>query len=309
MLWLGTAAVLLLAALIVGLLLSGWGSKDRGKVEPKPPAGIKEQPKPAPPAPLGKNDTNSIGMKFVRVPGGTFWQGGGGGTEGTAQAKPMEEFYLAIHEVTQGQWKAVMGKDNNPSYFSRTGDGKAKVEEIKDDKELDQFPVENVRWTEAKEFIEKLNAMEKGSGWLYRLPTEAEWEYGCRGGPISKEQSAFDFYFDEPTNDLSSKQANFDGTRPAGKAAAGPDLGRPCPVGSYKPNRLGLYDMHGNVWEWCEDTYEGGGPVRGPVRVSRGGGWHTIARACRAGPRSGFPPSYRRDSLGFRVARVPSGGK
>src|SRR5205823_1838459 len=84
MLWLVTAAVLLLVALIVGLLLSGWGSKDRGKVEPKPPAGIKEQPKPAPPAPLGKNDTNSIGMKFVRVPGGTFWQGGGGGTEGTA---------------------------------------------------------------------------------------------------------------------------------------------------------------------------------------------------------------------------------
>ena len=112
-----------------------------------------------------KNETNSIGMKFVRVPRGTFYKGGGGGTPGTAQAKPVEEFYLAIHEVTQGQWKAVMGKDNNPSYFSRTGGGKAKVEEIKDAKELDQFPVESVRWTEAKEFIEKLNVLEKGQ-WL-----------------------------------------------------------------------------------------------------------------------------------------------
>src|SRR5208283_3503076 len=114
--------------------------------------------------------------------------------------------------------------------------------------DLKQFPVELVSCDDAQKFIKKLNEQEKGKGWLYRLPTEVEWEYACRGGATSEEECSYDFYFAKPTNDLSSKQANFDGTEPGGNADKGPYLGRPAKVGSYAPNKLGLYDMHGNLW-------------------------------------------------------------
>src|SRR5205814_3848525 len=154
-----------------------------------------------------------------------------------------QEFEIAVHTVTQGQWQAVMG--NNPSWFSRDGGGQDRVKGIKDE-ELKQFPVEQVSWDDAQEFIQKLNEKEKGKGWLYRLPTEAEWEYACRGGATSEEECSFDYYFAKPTNDLSSKEANFYGDKPAGTADKGPNLQRPTNVGSYPPNKLGLYDMHGN---------------------------------------------------------------
>jgi formylglycine-generating enzyme required for sulfatase activity len=244
-------------------------------------------------------DTNSLGMKFVKVPRGTFWMGRGGGKPGDRQVEIKRDFYLAIHETTQEQWQAVMG--SNPSYFSRTGECKDRVKEVSD-ADLKQFPVENVSWDMVKDFIEKLNAREKGSGWVYRLPTEEEWEYACRGGASSKEECAFDFYFDRPTNDLSSKQANFRGDFPAGNAAKGPFLGRPTKVGSYQPNRLGIYDMHGNAWEWCADTLSGGS-----VRVFRGGSWSIYGSFCRAALRGVCAPSDRSSYLGFRLARVPSG--
>ena len=107
-------------------------------------------------------------------------------------------------------------------------------------------------WDDVQEFLQKLNAREKDSGWMYRLPTEAEWEYACRGGASSKEECSYHFYLDKPTNDLSSTQANFNGNYPDGGAAKGPYLERTTKVGSYQPNRLGLYDMHGNVWEWSD---------------------------------------------------------
>ena len=143
-----------------------------------------------------------------------------------------------------------MGK--NPSYFSRDGEGKDKVKDIKDE-DLKHFPVETVSWDDAQEFIKKLNEKEKGQGYLYRLPSEAEWEYACRGGATSEEECSYHFYFAKPTNDLSSKEANFDGNFPFGKADKGPYLDRTTKVGSYAPNKVGLYDMHGNVWQWCED--------------------------------------------------------
>src|SRR5205823_2918425 len=106
-----------------------------------------------------------------------------------------------------------------------------------------------------EQFLVKLNKQEKAIGWLYRLPTEAEWEYACRGRANSKEECSFHFYFDKPTDDLSSTQANFNGHFPVGTADKGPYLERTTKVGSYRPNRLGLYDMHGNVWEWCSDCF------------------------------------------------------
>jgi formylglycine-generating enzyme required for sulfatase activity len=225
--------------------------------------------------------------------------GGGGGQPGKQQAEIPHNFYIGVYPVTQEQWEAVMG--SNPSFFSRSGDGMNKVKSVSD-ADLKQFPVENVSWENAKEFIDKLNARETDSSeWVYRLPTEAEWEYACRGGATSKTDCSFDFYLEQPTNDLSSSQANFDGNHPAGRAPKGRYLERTSKVGSYKPNRLGICDMHGNVWEWCEDSWEGGSD-----RVIRGGSWLYRGSDCRAADRRRFAPLSGNDLLGFRLARVPS---
>jgi formylglycine-generating enzyme required for sulfatase activity len=246
-------------------------------------------------------------MPFVLVPAGTFWIGGGGGTPGERQATIAHDFNMGVFPVTQGQWQTLMG--NNPSWFSRMGDGKEDVKQISD-AELQLFPVEQVSWEDAQQFIERLNASERGSGWVYRLPTEAEWEYACRGGATTREECSYHFYFAspddsqqliaQPTNGLSSHDANFNGNYPAGNASKGPYLQRTSKVGSYRPNKLGIYDLHGNVWEWCADAV-------GPVRVFRGGGWGRSGPLCRAADRNWCAPSVRSDSLGFRVARVPFG--
>jgi formylglycine-generating enzyme required for sulfatase activity len=238
---------------------------------------------------------------LVRVPRGTFWLSEND-QNARRQVSIENEFEIGVYPVTQGQWQAVMGR--NPSYFSRTGGGKDKVKDISDD-DLAHFPVEQVSWEDVQEFLKKLNAWEKDSEWTYRLPTEAEWEYSCRGRgassgtlELSKDECSFDFYFAQPTNDLSSTQANFDGNHPAGKADKGPYLERTSKVGSYPPNRLGIYDLHGNVWEWT-DTAEGSG------RVLRGGSWFNLGQICRAAYRYGYSPSSRYDHYGFRLARVP----
>jgi formylglycine-generating enzyme required for sulfatase activity len=227
----------------------------------------------------------SLGMKLAFLPHGTFWMGDRG------SQRPVEilhDFYIGVFPVTQHQWQDLMG--SNPSYFSRNGGGAANVKGIPDD-HLKQFPVEQVSWHDVQEFLGRLNAREKSSGFLYRLPTEAEWEYSCRGGASSQQDCAFHYYLAQPTNELTSGQANFGGS-----------LGRTTKVGSYKPNRLGIYDMHGNVWEWCEDVYQGSS------RVFRGGGWSSDAADCRASYRDGYEPSDRGNcALGFRLAAVPSG--
>ncbi len=162
--------------------------------------------------------------------------------------------------------------------------------------ELKRFPVEQVSWDDAQLFLRELNKRDKQEGWVYRLPKEVEWEYACRGGPMAnKLDSAFDFYFDKPVAELQADQANFE---------HGKGLKRTCKVGSYKPNRLGLYDMHGNVWEWCEDEQKLDN--RASDRVFRGGSWGDGGRLCRAASRAaraGHPDLV----LGFRLARVPVG--
>jgi formylglycine-generating enzyme required for sulfatase activity len=165
---------------------------------------------------------------------------------------------------------------------------------------LKLFPIESVSWNDVQEFIRKLNEKERGRGYLYRLPTEAEWEFACRGGATSEDECSYHFYFDQSTNDLSSQQANFDGNYPFGKAPKGNYLMRPTRVGAWPPNKLGLCEMHGNMWQWCANVYGGGS-----ARVSRGGGWRVSGTDCRAAVRFWNPPSYRSLDLGFRLARVP----
>src|SRR5437660_1743439 len=188
---------------------------------------------------------NSIGMEFVIVPKGKSWLGGGKDRLGDQEVEIPADFYLGKYEVSQEEWEKVMG--DNPSHFSRTGRGKDAVKDIPD-ADLKRFPVERVSWDDCQLFVTKLNELEKEKGWVYRLPKLTEWEYACRGGPMSDNaDSAFDFYFSKPTNTLLPDQANF------GKDQ---ELNRPCKVGSHEPNRLGLFDLHGNVWEWCDDLFD-----------------------------------------------------
>ena len=134
----------------------------------------------------GDVSTNTLGMKFAFIPKGTFWMGGGGGKPGDKQETIPHDFCLGVYTVTQGEWRLVMEDVNpNPSYFSRSGGGADKVKDVSD-ADLDRFPVEQVSWDDTQEFIERLNELEHDSEWMYRLPTEAEWEYSCRGGAVSQ---------------------------------------------------------------------------------------------------------------------------
>jgi formylglycine-generating enzyme required for sulfatase activity len=251
-------------------------------------------------------------MEFVLVPRGSFWMGCTDGKPADKQVQIPHELYLGVSPVTQGQWQAVMG--SNPSYFSRSGGGKDKVKKIAA-AELNQFPVESVSWEDVQQLIGTLQEQEPAPrGWVYRLPREEEWEYACRGGARSQAECAFDFYLDRPSNDLSSTQANFNGNHPGGGAARGPNLERTTKVGSYPPNRLGFYDLHGNVWEWTHSVVDSH-TFEGSDRVFRGGCWYHFGPLCQAAlrhrnapPDLGFydrAPTLRDYFLGFRLARAP----
>jgi serine/threonine protein kinase/formylglycine-generating enzyme required for sulfatase activity len=244
------------------------------------------------PAEAVGRSSNDILMTFAHLPKGTFYMGWDVRAGSAKMTEIKEDFEIAMHDVTQGQWQAVMG--NNPSAFSRQGESRRSVSGISEE-ELKLFPVEQVSWDDAQEFVKKLNEKERESGYLYRLPTGAEWEYACRGGATSLEECSYHFYFDKPTNDLSSEQANFNGDLPTGNAPTGKYLGRPTRVGSYPPNKLGLCDMHGNVSQWT-DTAEDS---------VRGGSWSHGGIVCRAAFSVNYAPAARSSDLGFRLARVP----
>jgi formylglycine-generating enzyme required for sulfatase activity len=238
---------------------------------------------------------DSILMTFVRLPKGTFYMGWGWGQVSAKKTEIKEDFEIAVHDVTQGQWEAIMG--NNPSWFSRKTNGRNTVVDVSDE-ELKLFPVDNVSWDDVQAFLKKLNEKERGRGYFYRLPTEAEWEYACRGGATSLEECSYRHYLDKPTNDLSSEQANFVGQYPSGKAPKGPSLGRATRVGAYPSNKLGLCDMHGNLSQWT-DTEEKS------FRVIKGGCWSVDGGTCCAAYRGWGQPTQGSNGLGFRLVRVP----
>ena len=249
----------------------------------------------APPAAVRERDDDIL-MTFVRLPKGSFFIGGGGGKAGK-KTEINEDFEIAVHDVTQGQWQALMG--TNPSDFSRNGIGASAVKSISDE-ELKLFPVECVSWENAQEFIKRLNEQRRAGGFVYRLPTAAEWEYACRAGATTPAECSYHFYLDKPTNDLSSEQANFDGSLPFGNAPKGAWLQRTTRVGAYRPNKLGLCDMHGNVWQWCADQLQEGDPAR----VIRGGSWRHAGSFCQAASLYRDVPKDRYGHLGFRLVRI-----
>ncbi|MDE0866082.1 MAG: formylglycine-generating enzyme family protein [Rubripirellula sp.] len=232
------------------------------------------------PAPVElPESTNLIGMKFKLIPAGKFTMGEANNAHEVTLTEP---FKMGIHEVTQAQYEQVMGV--NSSRFKSSDN-----------------PVEMVSWDDAVEFCRRLSELpkEKLAENVYRLPTEAQWEYACRAGTTTK------FSFGDDDSDLGDYAWYGDNSRR-----------NTHPVGSKLPNAWGLSDMHGNVYEWCQDWY-GNYPDRavtdptgagtGSFRVFRGGGWSLIAEYCRSASRSRREPSFRSNLLGFRVSLSPSG--
>ncbi len=242
-------------------------------------------------SPINRTFTNSIGMKFAYIPPGTFTMGSPSDEPGRDNVLSLERkhrvtlskgFYMQTTEVTQAQWREIMG--NNPSRFKG-----------------DDHPVEKVSWNDVKDFIRRLNQKEGTN--KYHLPTEAQWEYACRAGTTTP------FY---TGNCISTDQANYDGNYPMPGCPEGEYREKTVRVGIFPPNSWGLYDMHGNVWEWCQDWYgifptghvtDPKGPSSGTFRVLRGGSWINHARNCRSALRYPYSLGIRDNYAGFRVAK------
>lgn len=227
----------------------------------------------------GRFMVNGVSFEMVRVEGGTFRMGATSEQEDEADSdeKPvhsvtLSSYYIGKTEVTQALWQAVMG--SNPSNFKGA-----------------DLPVECVSWNDCQEFIKKLNRL---TGRNFRLPTEAEWEFACRGGNNSRG------YKYSGSNDIDNVAWYWDNSGE-----------KTHPVGTKAPNELGIYDMSGNVYEWCNDWYGNytsysqtnpTGPHGGSYRVGRGGSWFFSARYCRSSFRFGDGPAYRYGGLGLRLA-------
>jgi formylglycine-generating enzyme required for sulfatase activity len=257
---------------------------------------------------------NSVGMRLTVIPSGEFMMGAPDDELGSRiderpvhQVKISTPFLLGVYEVTQAEYEKVTGV--NPSYFSLSGPGKSKVEKL----DVGRLPVEQVSWDDCIVFCEKLSALpeEKAAGRVYRLPTEAEWQYSCRAGSTGPFNTGAS---------LGATDANFNGNFPYGDAPRGVYLGRTSIVGSYKPNSFGLYDMHGNVAELTADRYgrhyykespavDPKGPESGNDRVVLGGSWGTDAARCRSAFRRSNATSGKAYYFGFRVAcDLPAAG-
>ncbi len=254
----------------------------------------------AQPPKAGTVSTNSIGMNLAYIPKGTI----------TLRTDPEDfveleavkaveveikkSFLMGTTEVTQEQFQKIMGR--NPSAFCPDGDNSHRVRGT----DTRAFPVENVTWAEAKEFCAKLSDLpeEKKAGRRYMLPNSDQWEYAARSG--SSDEVLYGL-----GETLTSAQANFNGQRPHGAAAKGVYLTRTARAGSYKANAWGLHDMHGNVWEWCEDDYAGyDGKIDRTRKTLRGGSWINRGRDCAASTRMGIQPDLRYNNIGFRVICV-----
>ncbi|MEZ4599561.1 MAG: formylglycine-generating enzyme family protein [Syntrophotaleaceae bacterium] len=257
-------------------------------------SGLKEEPRQAEqpqsrqtPTPARSWTEPVTGMEFVWVPGGCFQMGSPASEESRYIEEAQHEvcvdgFLIGKYEVTQGQWWEIMG--SNPSCF----------------KNGDNYPVERVSWDDAQDYIRKLGLR---SGKSFRLPTEAEWEYAARAGTTTP------FAFGRT---ITPDQVNYDGKYPYGNAPKGLYRKKTTPVGSFKANVFGLHDMHGNVWEWCQDRYgedyyrnsprsNPQGPASGSSRVIRGGSWDINAKICRSASRNGIRPRIHGYDLGFRL--------
>jgi formylglycine-generating enzyme required for sulfatase activity len=230
---------------------------------------------------------NGVNLEMVLIPAGTFMMGSPdseaerSSNETLHQVTISNPFYLGKYPITQAQWQQVMG--TKPSHFES-------------DKLL---PVENVSWNDTKAFCIKLREITHAP---FGIPTEAQWEYACRAGTMTP------YHFG---SQLNGREANCDGTVPYGTVKEGPYLEKTSAVGKYPANPWGLYDMHGNVWEWCSDWYgdyppesvkDPSGPADGSIRVLRGGSWRNVAVFCRSANRSWNGPSNRFLNLGFRLA-------
>ena len=250
---------------------------------------------------------DGVTLDMVKIPGGSFKMGArkeeknSFDNERPQHQGNVQEFWMGKFAVTQLQWKKIASLSQvnielspDPSYFKG-----------------DRFPVEQVSWTEAKEFCDRLSYLSPKTGKTYDLPTEAQWEYACRAGMTTP------FHFGETiTTDL----ANFNGNRIYGKASKGEYRKKTSEVGSFTPNAFGLYDMHGNVWEWCLDPWHGnydGAPTHGDVwdasnnfgsdsRLIRGGSWGNNPHYCRSAFRSYGDPANRGSSIGFRIVYLSS---
>ena len=268
--------------------------------------------------------TNSIGMKLVLIPPGEFIMGSPKELIEEELKRPDTDqwykdllpgegpkhpvritraFYLGVYHVTQGEYERVMG--TNPSEFSATGKGKDKVA----GQDTKRFPVENVSWNDSVEFCRKLSNLrdEKTAGRLYVLPTEAQWEYACRAGSIGR----YSFSSGRGSAPRESEEHELPDYGWFGNNAGGMTHA----VGRKRPSAWGLYDIHGDVWEWCQDWYDKdyyaaspqndpSGPPGGLHRAHRGGSWHILAGNCRSAFRDRNAPWYHDDHLGFRVSLV-----
>ena len=243
----------------------------------------------SPPKELNVDLGKGVKLELVLIPAGEFMMGSPDSDEdANADEKPQHRvritkpFYLGKYPVTQEQWEAVMG--SNPS-------------DVKGPKN----PVETVSWDDCQKFLGKLNAKLAAGAGKFQLPSEAQWEYACRAG--SKTRYCF--------GDDQSKLGDY-------ASYAANSGAKTHPVGEKKPNAWGLYDVHGNVWEWCQDRYDGvyyyaespmddpTGPTGGSYRVFRGGGWGDPARRCRSANRLRVRPENRFNGLGLRVSLVPA---
>ncbi len=276
-----TAVLLMLTLLTLTTAMLAWGQTgDKAENDPNGQVvdlatSIPIRPQQDPP----KNFTNSIGMKFVWIPPGTFMMGSPKGEEGRDPDELNNEtqhkvtltkgFYMGVHLVTQEQWQAVMG--DNPSHFK--GENK--------------LPVEQVNWDDCQEFVKKLRDKDKKR---YRLPSEAEWEYSCRAGTTTP------FHLGKT---ISTDQANYDGNYVYGNGKKGVFRDKTTPVDSFPANAWGLHDMHGNVWQFCQDWYgdypqkdvvDPQGPEKGAERVVRGGDFGMGPKYCRSAFRRSAPP-------------------